>query len=625
MAPSSSRPSGSWSPAPYGRTCTGCSRAKCKCFYRPEESKCERCQRLKLSCESSAGVRKRRTQASASPQPNNSRLEKLDDIASLLRPQNIQGRSQVDANAYSTAGPQLLSVSENTPSTLGPPPDYSISASPAPEYNPDVAIDTTSGEVDLLRPTQPGPDPSMPIIFGDMAIHALSDRIAGEHLNTFRRSFLPIFPAMHLPSILRSSDLRQQKPFTWLVVMALSTKQTSQQFAMEETIWQVISKRIVWEQLANLDLLIGLICFASWSHYFKKDKPFMAMLSQIAVSLAFELNLQHDPPQKPSRRSKYGREIAEDAPSPKTRSLEERRTLLALFHLSSSTWTAYKKTEPLPWTPYMDECLAILFEGKETHLDTLLAAQIKCQLITRQLDHISLDDKGPSTILINALSRELSEVQQTLPANVLSERSTQLYLSNTDLTITKLLIGKPQTTPTNIQRIQHLESVLTTAEAWLALFMDMPLSDMVGLSVDLFTQYLTCMVVLFKLVTVNEPGWDVEEVRKRADVLELLDRSCDIVKDVPAALGLVDAPGPRRGLFFKMAGLLTAIKTLMISEMKEKCPSQWDATADPVDNVEFSEGFLESLAEEPWMADIFEGSWEGLYEGSLDPSSLMTG
>jgi len=34
--------SGGGTPAPYGRACTNCARAKCRCIYRPEGTDCER-------------------------------------------------------------------------------------------------------------------------------------------------------------------------------------------------------------------------------------------------------------------------------------------------------------------------------------------------------------------------------------------------------------------------------------------------------------------------------------------------------------------------------------------------------------------------------------------------------
>ncbi|KAL6365774.1 hypothetical protein LRP88_00349 [Fusarium phalaenopsidis] len=330
MAPSTAPYSTPWIPAPYGRACVGCSRAKCKCFYRSNGGRCERCCRLEISCEPAAGVRKSRVNAIRSAPSADARLERrLDDLVSLIQ---SQGASRPTATP-GTNDPPLVESSGQIP--FDPPPEYSTPASPASSYQPDVAINSADATVELLRPVDPESSDPSSLILSDMPTHGLTDRVAEEQLNTFRRSFLPNSPLFHLPPSLSSREFRQQKPFTWFVTMALSSKQISQQFVMEETIWRIISKRIVCEHLANLDLLIGLICFASWSHGFKMDKPFMTMLTQMAVSLAFELGL-HKPPVNGAQRCKFGRSVAEQQQARRERTLEERRTILALFHLSSS-------------------------------------------------------------------------------------------------------------------------------------------------------------------------------------------------------------------------------------------------------------------------------------------------
>lgn len=61
----------------------------------------------------------------------------------------------------------------------------------------------------------------------------------------------------------------------------------------------------------------------------------MTMLTQTAVSLAFELGL-HKPPANGAKRCKFRRHVPEQQQAGQKRTLEERRTILALFHLSSS-------------------------------------------------------------------------------------------------------------------------------------------------------------------------------------------------------------------------------------------------------------------------------------------------
>lgn len=218
-----------------------------------------RCCRLDISCGPAAGVRKTRINATRSAPSGEARREqRLDHLVSHMQSQGATRSTLAPATPQSP----LAESSGQVP--FDPPPEYSTPTSPASPYEPDVAIDSADATVELLRPADSESSDTASLILSDMSNHGLTDRVAEEQLNTFRRSFLPNSPLFHLPPSLSARELRHQKPFAWLVTMALATKQISQQFAMEEAVWRIISKRIVCEHLANLDLLIGLICFASW-------------------------------------------------------------------------------------------------------------------------------------------------------------------------------------------------------------------------------------------------------------------------------------------------------------------------------------------------------------------------
>lgn len=175
-----------------------------------------------------------------------------------------------------------------------------------------------------------------------------------------------------------------------------------------------------------------------------------------------------------------------------------------------------------------------------------------------------------------------------------------------------------QTGISHFRRVQELNSILTTVESWLAVFYEMPLDDWVGMNVDIFAQFTHLLVVLFKLTTLQEPDWDLEEVRMRADLFDIIDRSCDMLQGLPLAVGITDADGPRRGLFFKSTDLLKTIKALFLAEM----PSSMHPILPSHDNVGeyssaddlggdslISDDFMLNLANEPWLFDIFDYSY----------------
>ncbi|KAK9785895.1 putative Zn(2)-C6 fungal-type domain-containing protein [Seiridium cardinale] len=526
---SDSRHDGLLTPAPYGKACLSCARAKCKCFYRPEGSLCERCHRLGKHCEPGAAHRKRRAPSPqhsrdppAPPPPlvPASRLEdKLDDLVTLLRCQ-VEKQAQV-----SQPTPQL--TLGTTPSSSG------ITTNPATtERHPEMLVDTVHNTVQLLRPSSPSPLRSP--IMEDISLHHIPEAVADEQLATFCRAFLPIFPFVHIGATMKSCELRNVKPFLWLNIMALATKSVSQQFAMEETIWQIISQRIVVQHFANIDLLLGVVCFASWSHYFKKDKPYMTMLAQIAVSLACELGINGDSSRGFSFERKWDDEI--------------------IFHYNSS--------------------------------------------IAQTTQRSSAESTGRS-----------------------AHFSTELSIRES------ILRGGPDRLPgVDVQRLRELDSVLTAIEGWLDVFTHMPLVDAIGIHVDNFTQFLHCIVVLFKLSVLEEPGWDLEEVKRRLDVFNVLDTTYQLVESITIVTGMVDAEGPRSGLFFKAKHLWRAIKALLVAEYSESmvtsnlhgCQKEGGANEAATVAEDISmDNFLFNLADEPWLSDISNYDW-GAAEGTFE-------
>lgn len=62
----------------------------------------------------------------------------------------------------------------------------------------------------------------------------------------------------------------------------------------------------------------------------------MTMLTHMAISLAVELGIHRDAPMSVPRRIISGRIVVEQTQVREERTLEQRRTMLALFHLTSS-------------------------------------------------------------------------------------------------------------------------------------------------------------------------------------------------------------------------------------------------------------------------------------------------
>jgi hypothetical protein len=131
---------------------------------------------------------------------------------------------------------------------------------------PDLVLDPDTGVIGLLQPK----DLTSPIL-RDIAVHDVTPMEAEEQLAFFRRCFLPEFPFVHIPESTTADKLRKEKPFLWLVIMALTSRFAVRQFAMQATIWKIISQRAVVDYMTTIDLLQGIICFNAWLVFFVAD------------------------------------------------------------------------------------------------------------------------------------------------------------------------------------------------------------------------------------------------------------------------------------------------------------------------------------------------------------------
>ncbi|KAL8329814.1 hypothetical protein RB597_005209 [Gaeumannomyces tritici] len=612
-------------PAAYGQACAGCVRGKCKCMLRQDGAGCERCHRLGKQCEPSAALRKRKSQSPPPDVPNaqrprqgepsiadagsTPRLEaKIDDLVSLLHAHITPGSGK----PLSLKGAAVVSL------TTDPPPSATPTTG-ADSLFPDIVMDSATASIQLVRPAATSDPADGAVGWPSSAASSawmspvareiqaaskrwyLYDTEEDKRMREFNDSFITVFPFVTLNDDLSAQRLFEERPFLWLVIMTLTEKSITQQFAMEETIWNIISRRIVAEQLANLDLLLGLIFFTNWSHVFKKEKPFASMTLKLAINMAQELDLHREAPAFTSYRTKGGQLVPQTHTEILQRTLEERRTMLALFQISSSVWASFRKAEPLPWTPYLDSCIIALEKARQTIRDLTLIAQVRCQIILNQLSCPSQNGSpiGPSEFMTTTLLQQLNAVRQKMPSFAQVWRCNKRYLLHVELAIKGLCLDRPggrqswqpagnAGVPSNIRRARELEAVLEACEQWMAAFQTAadPLGWIADVDLNGYVQMTHCLVQLFRLHTLPDdkchgdgdgdggPGLDLADIRRRADVFKVIDTLCDEMDKIPGAYEMVDAPGPRRGLFFKAAAHLRIIKGMMLSQLPEHMKRQ---------------------------------------------------
>jgi hypothetical protein len=192
---------------------------------------------------------------------------------------------------------------------------------------------------------------------------------------------------------------------------------------------------------------------------------------------------------------------------------------------------------------------------------------------------------------------------------------------STEMAIHAAIIDKPKALrPTNfpdVQKLEALDSILTAIERWFEIFFEVPLNDWIGITFGDFVQFSHCLMLLIQLLAINEPGWDTEEVKKRADPVDILERVAKRLDRLPSTLGLIESVGTRRGGFiFQSARFIRGMQAFIVAELALKTvpangPSNdHQNTADVAGDSSFPDDINMSFMDDPWLTDMFMSSWE---------------
>jgi hypothetical protein len=197
-----------------------------------------------------------------------------------------------------------------------------------------------------------------------------------------------------------------------------------------------------------------------------------------------------------------------------------------------------------------------------------------------------------------------------------STGSILLFMHSAEIIVKEALFNRPrthdQTGLSNIQRLEGLESILTAIERWFAVIYKISLNDWIGITFSIFIQFGHCLMLLFKLASLDEPGWDKGEVMRRANLLDILEFFAQRLDDIPGLLGMRDTANlGESGLFFKSSRLLRGIKALFASKLALNSQSgEVSGFTEFDDGMSLPDDIAMELLEDPWIPDLFSSWWE---------------
>lgn len=197
-------------------------------------------------------MRKRNGRSAAS---KTAQLEaKLDSIVSLLQTSGSQSTIPTDWDSsvsVSASGSASGSVSKNT----------------SPESHPGKGHGAPFHYAEIPSPaaTQSAPSPSTNRIYDLACSLTISPETAEKTLTQFRTENIKFLPFLYIPPHYTSSQFRQEKPFTWLCIMAVSYPgYHTKRDGLVAKITELIHTELLVDVSPSMDMLLGIITFICW-------------------------------------------------------------------------------------------------------------------------------------------------------------------------------------------------------------------------------------------------------------------------------------------------------------------------------------------------------------------------
>ncbi|KAE8424016.1 hypothetical protein BDV36DRAFT_290113 [Aspergillus pseudocaelatus] len=269
---------------PLSSTCQNCAKSKVRCVRSSEESDiCSRCARLNKQCVyRETGRRFKGFKKDRQIEALESRINELMTHSKLTPAnQTTRGNATHSLNGEETDETRLDVIAQGL-----------------------VNMETAQSLIDLYK--------------SDMRLH---------------------FPFVVISSQVTASDLRQQKPFLFLAVLASAAYSNMPlQRLLGKEIRKVIASRMVLHGEVSFELLQGILVFLAWSHYHSRPHRYTQFL-QLAIGLMIELRLDRPPQTKTWKTAlRFNTEYALDDEKYVRPSwgLDEQRAVVGCYYLSST-------------------------------------------------------------------------------------------------------------------------------------------------------------------------------------------------------------------------------------------------------------------------------------------------
>lgn len=142
---------------------------------------------------------------------------------------------------------------------------------------------------------------------------------------------------------------------------------------------------------------------------------------------------------------------------------------------------------------------------------------------------------------------------------------------DTELSLYEVALVKPLADEEfSPQRLDHLYACLHVVKQFFDLFFTIPPAGYTSLALPYLTQVSHCLVTLFRLSTLDYPGWDKSTVKSTADILVIAEQIATRMGQVADAVGM-RSEGAYGDPFSKLGMMMQKLRSEWAVRLPE-CP-----------------------------------------------------
>ncbi|THV46244.1 hypothetical protein BGAL_0402g00010 [Botrytis galanthina] len=515
--PSASVDSDTQVPTKLRRSCEACRTSKGRCLpSKDDPTRCAKCSKRKKKCvflETKPRPKKMRSSRVRVAEME----QKLDGILNLLA-----AKSQAESQPTSISTPE--SPQENMPLNLSEMFELSF---------PLLPLDNTSSKPFQNMSLSTPPHLSYGGLNDVISRCIISTKQAEEALKEFA-SRASAFPFVLLPPQASLESLRHERPVLLLGILA-STSQNNipVQHLLESELRETISSRTIIHGEKSIDLLQGILLYLAWYHYhYNPEKENLFQLTQMANAMVIDLELHR--PKFGEVQTSYSNTLGFECPKKFTPiQIEERRTLIGCFCLTSSICRSLRKPNSLRYHDYIEQCCQVLSEVSVTETDRLLPFFTRIHRLGEEVnDAFDYSNHGEPSKLDSVriemfnrtLSQQFQDIQRYFPAEAWSNQISLNAISSDSHQFMTTASSNRTSWYHSSSRTEMLIRCLQAAKDYLDTVLSLTSLEFCRLTAPNYIELFYALLVLGKFTeNCDSPSLDNDQVRQAANLRYYLD------------------------------------------------------------------------------------------------------